>query len=153
MSVHYTLLPDAVGTLRADTKEEIFDHLVARLASVYAIDATLVREALSQREALGSTGFGRGFAIPHARVEGLKRPVAALLRLESAVEFDAVDRMPVDLVFGLLSPEAAGASHLQALAAVSRMMRDERMHQALLSAPDAEALYSLMCNVEDRDAA
>ncbi len=63
------------------------------------------------------------------------------------------DAMPVDIVFGLLSPENAGATHLHALAAISRMMRDDRMHAALMEAPDAEALYSLLCNVIDRDAA
>ena len=61
--------------------------------------------------------------------------------------------MPVDLVFGLLSPEAAGAAHLHALAAISRMMRDEAMHASLAQAPGAEALYGLLCNVIDRDAA
>mgnify|MGYP006389528921 FL=1 len=61
--------------------------------------------------------------------------------------------MPVDLVFGLLSPEQAGAAHLHALAATSRTMRDEQMHGALLAAGDAEELYGLLCNVIDRDAA
>jgi PTS system nitrogen regulatory IIA component len=92
-------------------------------------------------------------AIPHARLPGLTRPVAVFLRLEAPVGFDAADGMPVDLVFGLLSPEAAGAAHLHALAAISRMMRDEAMHTALSDAPGAEALYALLANVIDRDAA
>ena len=67
--------------------------------------------------------------------------------------FDAADAMPVDLVFGLLSPEQAGAAHLHALAAISRTMRDERMHAALTNAADAEVIYGLLYNVIDRDAA
>jgi len=102
---------------------------------------------------LGSTGFGRGVAIPHARIGDLNRPVAAFLRLEAPVAFDAADGMPVRFVFGLLSPEQAGVSHLHALAAISRLMRDERMHEALTQAPGPEALFGVLSNVIDRDAA
>ena len=149
----YTLLPEAVGTIRADNKVAILDLLSARFAEVYELDHDTVRGRIEDRERLGSTGFGRGVAIPHARVEGLNRPVAVFLRLEAPVDFDSADGIPVDFVFGLLSPAAAGAAHLHALAAISRIMRDERMHDALVRAPGAEALYGLLCNVNDRDAA
>jgi PTS system nitrogen regulatory IIA component len=76
-----------------------------------------------------------------------------LLRLSEPTEFAAADGMPVDLVFGLVSPENSGAAHLHALAAISRLVRDERIHEALSEAPDAEALYGLISNVADRDAA
>jgi PTS system nitrogen regulatory IIA component len=112
-----------------------------------------VLAGIEEREKLGSTGFGRGVAIPHVRIAGVNRPVAAFLRLEAPVMFDAADAMPVDLVFGLLSPEQAGAAHLHALAAISRTMRDERMHAALTNAADAEVIYGLLYNVIDRDAA
>jgi PTS system nitrogen regulatory IIA component len=153
MTALYTLLPEAVGTIRADSKAAILDRLAARFAQVYELDQPAVLERFEEREQLGSTGFGRGVAIPHARVEGLNRPVAAFLRLDAPVDFDAADGMPVHFVFGLLSPQAAGAAHLHALAAISRIMRDERMHEALVRAPGAEALYGLLCNVNDRDAA
>jgi nitrogen PTS system EIIA component len=149
----FTLLPEAVDTIGADSKRAILKALAERFASVYGLDAQRVFEGIEQREQLGSTGFGRGVAIPHARIEGVHRPVAAFLRLDAPVDFEAADGMPVDLVFGLLSPEAAGAAHLHALAAISRMMRDETMHAALTQAPGAEALYGLLCNVIDRDAA
>jgi PTS system nitrogen regulatory IIA component len=84
---------------------------------------------------------------------GLTRPVAVFMRLASPVEFESADGMPVDLVFGLLSPENSGATHLHALAAISRLMRDERVHEALSEAPDEEALFSLLNNAADRDAA
>lgn len=153
MTALFTLLPEAVGTIRAETKAEILDQLAAKFGGVYGLDPSLVLERIEEREKLGSTGFGRGVAIPHARIDGIGRPVAAFLRLEAPVAFDAADGMPVDLVFGLLSPEQAGAAHLHALAAISRMMRDERMHQALSEAPGTEALYGLLCNVIDRNAA
>lgn len=153
MTAHFTLLHEAVGISAADSKPAILQDLAARFAAVYDLDPEAVRARIQERENLGSTGFGRGVAIPHARIEGLNRPVAAFFRLESPVAFEAADGMPVDLVFGLLSPEHAGAAHLHALAAISRMMRDERMHGALVQAPSAEALYGLLSNVIDRDAA
>jgi PTS system nitrogen regulatory IIA component len=153
MTALYTLLPEAVAAVRADNKAAILDRLAARFAEVYQLDHAAVREAIAEREQLGSTGFGRGVAIPHARIDGLNRPVAVFLRLEASVDFDAADGMPVDFVFGLLSPAAAGAAHLHALAAISRIMRDDRMHEALIRAPGAEALYGLLHNVNDRDAA
>ena len=149
----FTLLPDAVCTIRADSKLAILDALGKHFAGVYQLDGTLVRARLEEREKLGSTGFGRGVAIPHARMPNLTKPVAAFLRLATPVAFDAADDMPVDLVFGLLSPEQAGAAHLHALAAISRMMRDETMHAALTEAPSDEALYGLLSNVIDVDAA
>lgn len=149
----FLLEPDAVGTARAADKAEVLEALAARFAAVYAIDRVEVLERIEERERLGSTGFGRGVAIPHARIGGIAAPIAAFLRLEAPVGFDAADAMPVRLVFGLLSPEQGGAAHLQALAAISRLMRDERMRANLEAAPDAEAIYGLLCNVIDRDAA
>jgi PTS system nitrogen regulatory IIA component len=153
MTAHFNLLPEAVGTRSADSKQAILDQLADRFGGVYGLDRTLVLERLEEREKLGSTGFGRGVAIPHARVPELTRPVAAFLRLTAPVAFDAADGMPVSMVFGLLSPEQSGAVHLHALAAISRMMRDERMYAALEEAPGAEAIYALLANVIDRDAA
>jgi PTS system nitrogen regulatory IIA component len=153
MAALFTLLPEAVGSIRADSKPAILDLLADRFAAVYGLDRAGVLSRIQDREKLGSTGFGRGVAIPHARVPGVTRPVAAVLRPVAPVSFDAVDGRPVDIVFGLLSPEHAGATHLHALAAISRLMRDEAMHAALLQAPGTEAIYGLLCNVIDRDAA
>jgi nitrogen PTS system EIIA component len=153
MTALFTLLPDAVGTIEADSKLAILEQLAARFAAVYGLDPALVLDRIEEREKLGSTGFGRGVAIPHARIPDLNRPVAAFFRLAAPVGFDAADGLPVDLVFGLLSPESAGAAHLHALAAISRMMRDDRMHAALGEAPGPEALFALLANVIDRDAA
>ena len=149
----FTLLPEAVGTFRAESKPAILTLLAERFAVVYGLDATTVLAGIEQRERLGSTGFGRGVAIPHARIAGVTRPAAVFLRLDQPVDFDAADGAAVNLVFGLLSPEHAGTAHLHALAAISRMMRDERMRAALAQAPNEEALYGLLCNVIDRDAA
>ncbi len=153
MTVLFSLVPDAVATSQAETKHEILELLARHFADAYDLDAGEVLDRLEERERLGSTGFGRGIAIPHARVSGIKRPVAALLRLDRPVDFKAADALPVDLVFGLLSPETAGVAHLHALAAISRLARDERMHDAFMDAQNAESLYALLTNATDRDAA
>ncbi|MET0251930.1 MAG: PTS sugar transporter subunit IIA [Novosphingobium sp.] len=153
MSELFTLDPGAVATVRAEDGRHILALLAERFAAVYDLEHGEVLERLEERERLGSTGFGRGVAVPHARVAGLRGPVAAFLRLEAPVAFAAADAMPVNLVYGLLSPEQCGAAHLQALAAISRMMRDEGMRANLAAAPDPEAIYGLLSNVLDRYAA
>ncbi len=153
MNIHFELKPEAVATVNAASKAVILEQLADQFASAYALDRDDVLENLLARESLGSTGFGRGVAIPHARIAGLKRPVAAFLKLAAPVDFDAADGGPVTLVFGLLSPENSGAGHLHALAAISRMVRDEDMQHALSDAPGPEALFSLLANVVERDAA
>jgi PTS system nitrogen regulatory IIA component len=149
----YSLRPEAVLLARVASKAAALSLLAGRFAEVYQLDAGTVLERIEERERLGSTGFGRGVAIPHARIAGLKRPVASLIKLAEPIEFESADGLPVDLVFGLLSPENSGVAHLHALAAISRLMREERIHDALVQAPDAEALYALLTNVSDRDAA
>lgn len=153
MSALFSIDHQAVRVIRADSKAQILATLADCFAAVYGLDAAHVHERILEREALGSTGFGRGVAIPHARIDRLTRPVAAFFRLEEPVEFASADGMPVDCVFGLLSPDQAGVIHLQALAAISRLMRDDRMHARLSAAPDADALYAVLVNVIDRDAA
>jgi len=153
MTALFTLLPEAVETVKADSKSVVLEQLAARFASVYGLDQPFVLARMQEREELGSTGFGRGVAIPHARIPDVTTPMAVFLRLEAPVAFEAADDMPVDLVFGLLSPEQGGVVHLHALAAISRLMRDEKMHVALSDAPSDEALYALISNVIDRGAA
>lgn len=153
MNAHFQLDPAAVAIVSAKSKDAILQTLAEQFAVAYGLDAAEVLERLNEREHLGSTGFGRGVAMPHARVEGLKRPVAALLKLAEPADFASADGLPIDLAFGLVSPEQCGAAHLHALAAISRLVRDERIHEALSEAPDAEALYGLVSNAADRDAA
>ena len=153
MSPLFSMKPEAVAIIDAADKQAILERLSETFARSWGLDAAQVLEHLEERERLGSTGFGRGVAIPHARIAGISRPVAALLKLRQPVDFTSADGLPVDLVFGLLSPEHSGATHLHALAAISRLMRDERVHEALVEAPDEAALFSLLNNATDRDAA
>ncbi len=153
MNVNFKLLPEAAVTTRLASKQAVLEQAAQVFAEVYGLDASIALEGLLERERLGSTGFGRGVAIPHARAAGINRPIVVLLQLETPVDFDAADGMPVDLVFAMLSPENAGAAHLHALAAISRLVRDDAMHAALSQAPDSEALYAQLSNRLYQDAA
>lgn len=153
MDALFRFPPEAVKSVTATGKPEILALLAEHFAEVYGLDAAMVLEGLEEREKLGSTGFGRGAAIPHARLEELGSPKVALLRLEEPCDFGSADGMPVDLVFGLLSPANSGATHLHVLAAISRLVRDEEVHRQLAEAPDNAALYALITNAVERAAA
>ncbi|MBV7258581.1 PTS sugar transporter subunit IIA [Erythrobacter crassostreae] len=153
MDVNITMLPEAVIIDRSETKQQVLTQISQHFAKVYGLDSTEMLDGLEQREALGSTGFGRGAAIPHCRSSQVRRPTLVLLKLEQPIDFAAADAVPVSLFFGLVSPENAGATHLHALAAISRFMRDETMIQALNDASDGEAMFALLTNQFLRDAA
>lgn len=153
MDINIVMQSEAVRIADLDCKPRILETLAEIFGAAYALDREAVLEGLEQREALGSTGFGRGVAIPHCRIDHVHRPTAAMIKLENPCEFGAADAVPVNLVFGLVSPEQAGAAHLHALAAISRLSRDEVMLQALSDAEEPEALFALLTNQLLRDAA
>jgi nitrogen PTS system EIIA component len=111
--------------LKATSKKRLLQELADFAGETYGVPSETVYKALLDREALGPTGVGRGVAIPHARFSGVDRVLGLFVRLEKPVDFEAIDRQPVDLVFTLLAPESAGADHLKALARVSRTLRSE----------------------------
>jgi PTS system nitrogen regulatory IIA component len=110
----------------------------------FGIGSGLILDALLEREQEGSTGVGHGVAVPHARLPGLERMRGVFLRLETPVEFAAVDDQPVDLVFALFAPEEAGSEHLRALARVSRLLRRSDLRERLRQARTADAIYALL---------
>jgi nitrogen PTS system EIIA component len=153
MDINLVVLPEAVVFSRLDTKTKVLGALARVFSVAYNLDETATLELLEQREMLGSTGFGRGIAIPHCRSAAVRRPTLALVKLEAPVDFGSPDAIPVGLVFGLVSPENAGATHLHALAAISRLTRDETMVQMLTEAGTPEELYALLTNQFLLDAA
>lgn len=148
------LSPDAVqASLSVPNKKVLFQQLASIAGRIVGIEPKQVVERLVERERLGSTGFGGGVAIPHGKVEGLERVVGVFARLAQPIDFSAIDDMPVDLVFLLLSPPEAGVEHLKALARVSRRLRDRNFVAKLRGAGSEDALYALFATGETRDAA
>jgi PTS system nitrogen regulatory IIA component len=133
----------AVG-LRGVDKGQVIGELARRGAAAIGIDMATIANALQARERLGSTGLGKGFALPHARVPGLTRFFGAFVRLARPIDFQAIDDQPVDLVFLLLIPADAGSQHVAALAAISRRLRDAEVLRQIRKAADAAALYQLL---------
>ncbi len=131
---------------RASNKEQLLQDLASRAATLLHLDAQTIFNALQLREELGSTGLGNGFALPHARIEGLDRLFGMFARLNRPVHFDSIDGKSVDLVFLLLLPPTAGTEHLAALACVSRYLHDKEFAARLRKAPSAAALCSLLCD-------
>lgn len=148
------LSPKAVvSKLHARCKREALSALADRAAALTGADASAIRDALMEREKLGSTGVGRGVAIPHGKIDGLAAMTGLLARLDQPIDFEAVDEQPVDLIFVLLAPADASAAHLKALAKVSRLLRDERVREALRGAETPEALFAIAVDSERPHAA
>lgn len=106
-----------------------------------ALSAADVLQSLLARERLGSTGLGNGIAIPHCRLKNIESVVGALITLETAIDFDAIDGAPVDILFVLVAPERALQEHLNALAALASQFNHSDYRQHLRAATDAEQLY------------
>lgn len=148
------ILPQAIlPRLSAASRRQALQALSEALASAAGVEARAAFEAVLLRERLSGTGVGEGVAIPHARVDGLSRPVAAFARLDPPIEFDALDERPCDLVFMLLAPSDRGADHLKALARVSRFFKRPEIRERLREARGGEELRAIFEAPAHSDAA
>lgn len=134
-------------------KAALMAFLAEQFCRIYDVDRGLCQTTLNEREALGSTGFGGGIAIPHGRINQFAAPVSIIVRLDQPVDYDAVDAQPVDLVWALLSPQNKGAEHLKALAYISRMLRGEALVNQLRGAQNSAAAYALVSEQLQQNAA
>jgi PTS system nitrogen regulatory IIA component len=137
--------PEAVlPAMRANSKRQVLQLLAEKASKLTAIAERDIFDTILQRERLGSTGVGNGIAIPHGKLPSVKKITGVFARLDNAVDFEALDDQPVDLVFLLLAPESAGADHLKALARIARVLRDPKMVDNLRSIADAAAIYQML---------
>ncbi|SHF04917.1 PTS IIA-like nitrogen-regulatory protein PtsN [Loktanella atrilutea] len=135
------------------SKKRLFHDLGALAEQSYHTPAGDVIDALIEREGLGPTGVGHGIALPHARLSEVDKVHGIFLRLEKPLNFDSVDRQPVDLIFALLAPEEAGVEHLRALALVSRTMRNPDICAKLRANSDPSTLYAILTENQSSQAA
>jgi PTS system nitrogen regulatory IIA component len=142
-----------VDSLAVTSKKQVLQELASRAATLTGVHERTLFDILLERERLGTTGVGKGIAIPHGKVPNLDKLYGLFVRLESPVDFDSIDDTPVDLIFLLLAPESAGADHLKALARVSRLLRDPEICRQLRGASDAEALYQIISERQSTPAA
>lgn len=142
-----------IASLKAKSMKHVLQELAAHAAQLTDLPEREVFDTLLQRERLGSTGVGHGVAIPHGKLAGLDRITGLFARLETPIDFDAIDDQPVDLVFLLLAPEDAGADHLKALARISRLLRGTDALEKLRSSKDSTALYAVLTEAATSHAA
>lgn len=153
---HLSVSIDSAAVAARETitsKSELFTLLGSLAADSYGLKKSSIIRGLNEREQLGSTGFGGAVAIPHAKIKDLDQCVGLFVRLTSPMSFDSHDGQPVDMVFGLLSPEKGGAEHLKALAEISRFLRDENMVAKLRGAKGKDALFVLLTGQREQQAA
>jgi PTS system nitrogen regulatory IIA component len=145
MPLNDLVAPNAViPALKVNNKKQAIQELAAKAAQLTGQNERAIFEILLQREKLGSTGVGSGVAIPHGKLPKLSKLFGLFARLDRPIDFEALDAQPVDLIFLLLAPEAAGADHLKALARVARLLRDPEVARKLRDCRDAEALYAVL---------
>jgi PTS system nitrogen regulatory IIA component len=140
-------------SLPGGNKRALLQQLAQIAAQRLGKDQAEISASVNERERLGSTGFGQGVAIPHGKVEGLSRIYGLFVRLSEPIDYKAIDGEPVDLVFLLLSPPEAGADHLKALAAISRVTRHAPTLQKMRGARSRDALAAVLMGADERDAA
>lgn len=154
MELTEILVADAVHYAQSSSsKKRLLQKISEQAASIYDLDSEQVFAALTAREALGTTGVGRGVAIPHARFENLDRVIGLFTRLEKPLDYDSMDHQPADLIFTLLAPQKEGAEHLKALALVSRTLRDEDVCAKLRSNNDPQTIFSILVEKQSSQAA
>lgn len=145
MALNDLLSAEAIlPSLRAPHKKALLQDLSDRAGEISGLPPRAVFDAVLQREKLGSTGVGRGIAIPHGKLAGCAKIFGVFARLERPVAFDAVDGEPVDLAFLLVAPESAGADHLKALASIARLLRDPAVTAELRFARDPATILSIL---------
>ena len=135
---------DVLLAVRAADKESLLRHLARHAAGRIGEDAEAILARRAAREALGSTGIGRGTAMPHARLPGLARPFCCFCRLQRPIPFAAIDDAPVDLAVLVLTPAAADSAHLALLAAAARRLRDPAICTQLRQSVEHDAISRLM---------
>ncbi|MEJ6575685.1 MAG: PTS IIA-like nitrogen regulatory protein PtsN [Emcibacteraceae bacterium] len=130
--------------LKVSSKKQLLQELGNIAKNKIKKPVQEIATILMERERLGSTGVGYGVAIPHGRFTELDKIFGVFAKLEKPVNYDALDNQPVDLVFLLLVPEKAGASHLKALAKISRILRDQTVCEKLRGADSGDAIYAIL---------
>jgi PTS system nitrogen regulatory IIA component len=141
------------GQVSVNSKRQALQTVADMASRQLGIDAGDILQALIERERTSSTGVGHGVAVPHAALKGLDRMYGVFIHLDTPVEYDAIDDMPVDLIFALLAPEGAGTEHLRALAKVSRLLRQKELREQLRAIDNADAIYALLTSGADSNAA
>ena len=139
--------------VKANSKKQLLQLMSERAARLNGLAERDIFDTILQRERLGSTGVGGGIAIPHGKLPGIDKITGVFARLETPVDFEALDDQPVDLVFLLLAPEGAGADHLKALSRIARVLRNAETVSKIRGTSDAAVIHNFLSKTEASHAA
>jgi PTS system nitrogen regulatory IIA component len=142
-----------IPALKANSKKQVLQEMSIKAAKLTGLPERDIFDVILQRERLGSTGVGHGIAIPHGKLTTIEQIVGIFARLETPVDFEALDDQPVDIVFMLLAPEGAGADHLKALSRIARVLRDQDLVAKLRATDSASAIYAFINHDQQSTAA
>lgn len=154
MNITHYLYPESIiCESNIGSKKKLLERLSGILTErIHSLSDQTIFDSLINREKLGSTGLGNGVAIPHGRMEKLEKPVCAFIKLDEAIDFDATDNQPVDLVFALLVPEDSTEEHLQVLSLIAEILSDQSFCSRLRNCQDSECLQKLMLQGDEQRA-
>ncbi|PSM16615.1 MULTISPECIES: PTS IIA-like nitrogen regulatory protein PtsN [Nitratireductor] len=139
-------VPAVLPALKANSKKQVLQLLAEKASAITGLSEREIFDTILQRERLGSTGVGNGIAIPHGKLPGVDAITGVFARLETPVDFEALDDQPVDLVFLLIAPEGAGADHLKALSRIARVLRDSDTVAKIRGTKDATAIHTFLAS-------
>ena len=128
------------------SKKRVFERVGVLFENTHKIARSQIFDSLFAREKLGSTGLGHGVAIPHGRIKGLRDAVAAFVKTQALIPFDAPDGQPVNLIFVLLVPERATDLHLQLLSELAQMFSDKTFREQIQNSDDVAIIHQLFTN-------
>lgn len=137
---------NVVLDLEVSSKKRVFEQAGLIFENNCGISRSHVTDNLFARESLGTTGLGYGVAVPHGRIEGLKTPVAAFVRLSTPIPFEAPDGKPVSLLFFLLIPHNVTQQHLEILSEIASMFSDGTCRTFLSDEPSPERIHDVIIN-------
>ena len=139
-----------ITEFKGKSKKQVLEEMVVHLAlNKKNIDTDVLLKVLLEREKLGSTGIGRGIAIPHGKINGLENIVLVFGKSNEGIDFDSIDGKPVNLIFLLVAPSNSAGVHLKALARLTRLLKDNNFRQNLLQASDAEKMYNIIIDKDE----
>jgi PTS system nitrogen regulatory IIA component len=154
MDISKILAPGAVRIVsHLTSKKRLFQEIGELMFAAHGLNPSIAVDGIQERESLGPTGVGHGIALPHARLQELDKIIGVFFRLEKPLDYDSVDRQPVDLVFALFAPKDSGVDHLKALALVSRTMRDSGIVSKLRANNDPAKLHAILTEARAPQAA
>ncbi|MBM7072260.1 PTS IIA-like nitrogen regulatory protein PtsN [Shewanella sp. 202IG2-18] len=145
MELRIILKPECTTCATPGSKKKVLELISDLIAAKYPeLSAQEIFESLLKREKMGSTGIGNGIAIPHGRIDSIKEPIAALIKCEQPVAFEAIDKQPVDILFALLVPSEQCQEHLSTLSAMAEKLSDKQTLKQLRKSHDEEELYQVI---------